>query len=76
MSEDSTDLILRAAIEFGPDYLYEIVNGGLGPTLRIDAFTKTSAAQLRTEVPIMWRGLYTIVLYHTSPRIEFSEIKS
>ena len=75
MSVDSTDLILRAAIEFGPDYLYEIVNGGLGPTLRIDARTKDEAKQLRPRVPLMWEGLYTIVLYQT-PRIQAIKIKS
>ena len=64
MSTDQTELILKAAIEFGPDYLYEIVNGGMGRTLRIDVGTKTEASQVRSRVPIMWEGLYTMVLYH------------
>ncbi len=65
MSTDHTELILKAAIEFGPDYLYEIVNGGMGRTLRIDVGTKAEASQVRLRVPIIWEGLYTMVLYHT-----------
>ena len=59
------ELILKAAIEFGPDYLYEISNGGMGLTLRIDVGTKAEAKQVRHLVPIKWEGVYTIVLYHT-----------
>ena len=65
MSSQHADLILKAAIEFGPDYHYEIRNGGMGLTLRIDAGTKAEASALRPRVPLEWEGLYTMVLYRT-----------
>jgi len=63
-------LILAAALDFGPDYYYEIKNGTLGPTLYIDAGTKFEASRIRTQAPGSWRGLYVIVLYtHNSDDI-------
>jgi hypothetical protein len=59
------DLILEAAIEFGPEYTYEINHGSLGNTLHISAPHRASATQIRQEVPISWHGLYTVVLYPT-----------
>jgi hypothetical protein len=69
-------LILAAALDFGPDYYYEIKNGTLGPTLYIDAGTKFEASHIRTRAPGSWRGLYVIVLYTSnSDDIPMKEIQ-
>lgn len=57
------ELILKAAIEFGPDYLYIIKNSTLGRTLLIDAGTRLESREVRKKVPMTWNGLYTVVLY-------------
>ena len=44
---DRQTLMLKAKIEFGPRYEYTIRNGGLGPTLFIDAVTRTEATKVR-----------------------------
>jgi len=75
MSTERVDLILLAAVEFGPDYLYEVRNGGMGRTLTIDVGTKAKAKEVRPRVPIEWKGVYTMVLYHTPP-LDRAEIKS
>ena len=56
-------LTLKAAIEFGSDCDYTIKNGGLGPTLVIDARIKEKAQEMRKKIPVEWEGLYTIVIY-------------
>ena len=58
-------LLLKAAIEFGSDYLYTLKNGGLGPTLCIHAESKEMASKIRTRAPTIWEGLYVLVLYET-----------
>tara|TARA_R110000824_G_scaffold145287_2_gene313542 strand:- start:300 stop:527 length:228 start_codon:yes stop_codon:yes gene_type:complete len=63
-------LILEAAIEFGPDYFYDIRNGTLGLTLYIEAPNKTEAGFVRSAAPSFWKKLYVVVIYHTDP--EFS----
>ena len=63
-------LILKAAVEFGPDYIYDIRSGGLGPTLVVDAETKERASESRAKIPTEWEGLYTIVIYSTHEREE------
>tara|TARA_Y100000593_G_scaffold86966_1_gene166640 strand:- start:418 stop:663 length:246 start_codon:yes stop_codon:yes gene_type:complete len=63
-------LILKAAVEFGPDYTYDIKNGTLGPTLVIDAETKERASIIRAKVPTDWEGLYTIVVYYKTEPFE------
>lgn len=70
---DIDSLKLKAAVEFGADYTYIIKNGGLGPTLYVDATTKTKARIARTKIPGNWEGLYVIVLYSTDP-LEYDEI--
>ena len=65
MTDEDADLILRAAIEFGPDYTYIIKNGGLGRTLVVDAYTKEQASPVRAKIPGTWEGLYTMVVYCT-----------
>ena len=63
MTEKDSDIILRAALDFGPDYTYTIKNGGLGPTLITNAYTKEQAHIARKLIPGTWEGLYTIVIY-------------
>jgi len=60
------DIILRAALEWGADCMYDIQNGTLGPTLYIDAPNRQEAGYIRAEVPIFFEGLYTIVRYPTN----------
>ena len=63
-------LKLKAAIEFGSENLYTIRDGGLGPTLVVDAETRARARVMREKVPTDWEGLYTIVVYSTEEREE------
>jgi hypothetical protein len=57
------ELILKAAIEFGSLYTYEIKHGTLGKTLYIDAINKEEASVVRKMVGIHWNGLYVVVRY-------------
>ena len=59
-------LKLKAAIEFGSEYTYEIKNGGLGPTLIVNAETRSRATPARIKIPSRWEGLYVIVIYSTA----------
>jgi hypothetical protein len=58
-------LKLKAAIEFGSENIYTIRDGGLGPTLVVDAETRSRARTMREKIPTDWEGLYTIVVYCT-----------
>ena len=60
-------LILEAAIEFGPDYFYDIRNGTMGITLYIEAPNKAEASRIRKVAPAHWKKLYVVVLYHDDP---------
>tara|TARA_Y100000310_G_scaffold211725_1_gene212455 strand:- start:3359 stop:3604 length:246 start_codon:yes stop_codon:yes gene_type:complete len=60
--EEDGDLILRAAIEFGPDYTYTIRYGTLGLTLYVDAGPPARSKQARKDIPCHWEGLRVIVL--------------
>ena len=64
LEDDS--LRLKAAIEFGSDYIYTIKNGGHGPTLVIHAETKALASIVRLKAPNNWEGLYVLVTYNTA----------
>ena len=67
MSKIATDsLRLKAAIEFGSDYMYTIRNGGHGPTLYIHAENQASASKIRVVAPDNWEGLFVIVTYDTN----------
>jgi hypothetical protein len=66
-------LILEAAMEFSPDYFYEIKNGTMGLTLYIKAPNKFESSRLRKIIPNGWKGLYTIVLYNNI--LDFDEDK-
>ena len=71
MSKLATDsLRLKAAIEFGSEYLYTIRNGGHGPTLYIHADNKTSASKIRSKAPDYWEELFVIVTYYTDSEEE------
>jgi hypothetical protein len=63
-------LLLRAAIEFGSEYLYTIKNGGHGPTLVIHAENKTAASGIRRTASGTWEGLFVLVTYCTAPSEE------
>jgi hypothetical protein len=65
--ENTDSLLIEAALEFGADYLYEIKNGTMGPSLYIQAPNKHEASRVRKTAPGHWNGLYVVVLYHTEP---------
>ena len=67
-------LILEAAIEFGPDYFYDIRNGTLGMTLYIEVSNKEEAHRARYAIPLSWKGLYVIVIYRSTPDFADSEL--
>jgi hypothetical protein len=68
-------LKLKAAVEFGSQYFYTIKNGGLGPTLVVDAGTKKEANIARAKIPLKWEGLYVIVIYCSATPEEASIIQ-
>jgi len=63
------DILIEAAIEYGPDYKYSIANGSLGLTLYVHFDNKVLARPFREEFPMTYKGLRTIVTY-TSNRPE------
>jgi hypothetical protein len=65
-SHTRDSLKLKAAVEFGGDYTYTIKQGGLGPTLVVNAETKSAARIARKEIPGTWEGLYVLVVYCSS----------
>ncbi len=67
---EKNELILKAAIEFGPDYTYEIRYGTLGNTLYIHSPTKAQAHPVRVQAPLKWNGLYIVVLYTNKPKLK------
>jgi len=68
MSRQNKDsAVLKATLEFGSEYIYTLKNGGLGPTLVVDAQSKKLANIARKKIPSTWEGLYTIVVYTNTP---------
>ena len=65
-------LKLKAAIEFGSEYTYTIKNGGLGPTLVVDAGTRKASRIARKKIPSHWEDLYVIVIYSSSEEEDIS----
>ena len=63
-------LKLKAAVEFGSDYIYTVKEGGLGPTLVVDATTRARAHVARKNIPTDWEGLYVIVVYSSAEEDE------
>ena len=60
------DIILAAALEFGPDHHFEIRNGTLGLTLYVHVANKHEAKAVRAAVPLLFRDLRTIVTYNNN----------
>jgi len=67
------DLMIEAALEFGPDYIYNIRNGTIGITLYIQAPNKAEASHIRQKAPVNWKKLYVVVLYYNDR--EFTDSK-
>lgn len=64
LSDD--ELKLKAIVEFGSSYTYEIYSGGLGKTLRIITETKEDATIIRKIAPTTWENINVIVVYPTN----------
>ena len=61
---EKDDIILQAALEFGPDYYYEIKHGTLGMTLYVHVENKKVSSDVRMRVPSIYENLRTIVTYN------------
>jgi len=68
------ELILKAAIEFGSLYTYEIRYGTLGRTLYIDAANKHEAGIIRRKISGDWNGLYVVVRYIQAAKLARQEV--
>ncbi len=64
------NIILEAALEWGPDCYYDISPGTMGETLYVTARYKDEASRIRKIIPGTWHGLYTVVLYPTHIKTE------
>tara|TARA_R110000824_G_scaffold21466_3_gene79921 strand:- start:342 stop:563 length:222 start_codon:yes stop_codon:yes gene_type:complete len=64
------DIILKAALEINPEYLYSIKQGTLGLTFYIEVKTRTEAKTAREEFPMIYEGLRTIILYTNDKNLE------
>ena len=60
LSDDA--LRLKAAIEFGSEFLYTIRFGTMGKTLYISTESKSDAVAIRQRAPTFWEELYVVVL--------------
>ena len=69
IQETKDELLLRAIVEIDSECAYYIKQGGLGPTLYVDAKTDKKASEVRKKLPIMWNNMYTVVLYDTNIEI-------
>ena len=67
---EQDDIILKAALEFGADYLYEIRNGPLGLTLYVHVDDHREAKLIRQAFPPIYENLRTIVTYYNAPATE------
>jgi len=67
------EILLKAAIELNPKYLYEFKRGTLGPTLYVRAEDKEQAHVIRKEMPSTFEGYRVLVTYH-APRDEFDDL--
>ena len=61
---EKDDIILQAALEYGPDYEYDIRQGSLGMTLYVHIEDKSEASVVRLRLPGEYEGLRTIVTYN------------
>ena len=69
---DDDSLKLKAAVEFGSDYIYDVRNGTMGRTLYVKAGTKEKARHIRKKIQSPWEGVYVIVLYSSAPELTSS----
>lgn len=60
LSDDA--LRLKAAIEFGSEFLYTVRFGTMGKTLYISTESKSAASAIRQKAPTFWEELYVVVL--------------
>jgi hypothetical protein len=67
------EIILKAAVELNPEYIYEFKRGTLGPTLYVRAKDKEQARIIRKEIPPTFEGYRVLVTYH-APRDEFDDL--
>ncbi len=67
------EIILKAAVELNPEYIYEFKRGTLGPTLYVRAKDKEQAHIIRKEIPPTFEGYRVLVTYH-APRDEFDDL--
>jgi hypothetical protein len=75
MNAHTRDVLrLKAAIEFGSEFIYTIKQSGLGPTLFISACelpsSREKAAEVRKKAPSQWEDLSVIVIYSTAEEEE------
>lgn len=58
------DIILQTALHFGADHLYYIKDSNMGLTLYAEVRDREEARILRKELPSIYEGLRTIVIYY------------
>ena len=66
---DDDSLKLKAAVEFGSDYIYDVRNGTMGRTLYVEAGTKERAQCIRKKIQSPWEGVYVVVLYYSTTEL-------
>ena len=67
------EILLKAAVQLNPEYIYEFKRGTLGPTLYVRAKDKEQAHIIRKEIPATFEGYRVLVTYH-APRDEFDDL--
>ena len=73
---DEDSLKLKAAIEFGSEYIYTIKNGGHGTTLVVDTRTRARARIARQKIPTNWEDLFVLVIYNAAAAEEVPDIST
>jgi len=77
MNAHTRDVLkLKAAIEFGSEFMYTIKQGALGPTLVIFSpppRSREKASELRKKTPSQWEDLRVIITYSTADEEEEEE---
>ena len=64
------EIILKAAIQFDPEWDYDFRKGTLGPTLYVHADCKEKAHLIRKTIPGDFEGYPVIVTYNTGDWFE------
>ena len=60
------EIILKAALEFDPEWDYDFRKGTLGPTLYVHTDSKEKAHIIRKTIPGDFEGYPVIVTYNTA----------